>query len=136
MKKGSRKENEFYDMSSKVMRVLCQSSLDTLRAVIDIEVDCANLWQEYLKAQIDRLSTAKEISDVMAIESGLTSEYTNKFSETSRRFYETVSGVMEKQMQCLNMPADVKSLLPNFQGYGYMPNTSTKNSEPAHRAST
>lgn len=133
MKKSNSKNNEFYEMSRQSMEDLFQSNLDTLKELIDIELDYANLWQEYMKAQMDRLSTAKEISDVMAIESGLTAEYTNKFSETGRRLVETVSGAMEKQMKSLNMPADFESLLPDFHEYSDMLGVTPKKSKPARK---
>lgn len=134
MKKSN--DNEFFEISRQAIGDLYQSNLSTLKELIDIEVDYANLWQDYMKAQIDRLSTAKEISDVMAIESGLTAEYSNKFSETGRRLLETVSGAMEKQMECLNMPADIENLFPDFKEYTDLLSLPARKHKPARKTSS
>lgn len=117
MKKSNGKDNELYTMNNKAMDDLCQTNLDFLREIIDIEFNYSNLWQEYLKAQMDRLSTVKEASDVMAIESGLASEYTNKFSEANRRLYDVISNTMEEQTKCFNLPVAPQNLLSFFQGF-------------------
>lgn len=120
MKKGNGKSEDFFNLSAKTLDELCQSNLEILKSFMDVQSNYTGLWQEYLTAQMDRLSTAKDLSDVMATESGLTAEYTSKFSDANQRLYEAIAEAMEKQKSCLNIPIDIESMLPNLQAYENM----------------
>ena len=135
MKKGNDKSDDFFNMSAKTLDELCQSNLEILKSFIDVQSNYSDLWQEYLNAQMDRLSTAKNISDVMATESGLATEYTSKFSEANQRLYEAVAEAMEKQKACLNIPIDIESMLPNLQAYEDMLYSATKNVKTTNNSS-
>ena len=136
MKKSKVEGNDIYEMSRNTIEDLCQTNVDTLKEIIDIELNYMNLCQEYLNAQMDRISSVKSPQDLISIESGIATEYANKFSETNRRLYETVSSAMEKQMQCLNLPADVENLLPDFQTFENMLTPTAKKAAPAKRTSS
>ena len=114
MKKSSNKNTEFPEMNREALENYYQTNLDAWREIMELSFKYNTLWQEYFNSQTQRLSTAKDMSDVIATESGLATEYASKFNETNRRLYETITKSMEKQMNCLNLPTDmdIKSLMP------------------------
>ena len=122
-----------YELSQKTMTDFYHSNLDLIKEMMDIEFKYANIWQDYLNAQMERLSTAKELSDVPAIEAGLATEYTNKFARTNRELYDAISEAVLKQMEVLNVPVDVQNMFPAFPDYEdyknfLNPGTAKKNS--------
>ncbi len=116
MRKGNGKDR-IYELNQKTMTDFYHSNLDLIKEMMDIEFKYANIWQDYLNAQMDRLSSAKEMSDVVAIEAGLATEYTNKFAKTNRELYDAISETVLKQMEVLNVPVDVKNVFPAFPDY-------------------
>ncbi len=135
MKKGNGKDNDFFNLDYEAMNGLCKENQDILKEMIDIEFNYSNLWREYLTAQVERLSKAKDISDVMATESGLATEYTNKFTEANRRYYETVSEAMQGQMKHFRFPVAPENLLGFFQGFENTLNENLKKSRPSQSSS-
>ncbi len=127
MKKGSNNSEEIFNISAKAMEELCQSNMEIFKSFLDVQSDYTNLWQEYLNAQMDRLATAKNFSDVMSTESGLAAEYTSKFTDANQRLCEAVAEAIEKQKSCLNIPVDLENMLPNLKDFENILNSATKN---------
>ncbi len=110
MKKSSGNENELMEMNRKAL----ENNMEAWKEIMDLSFRYSSLWQEYFNSQTQRLSTAKDISDVIATESGLAAEYSQKFNETNQRLYETITKSLEQQMSGLNLPTDmdIKNMFP------------------------
>ena len=112
MKKSNGPDYELFEVSRENFEKYCQKNLETFKEVIDLGFKYGSLWQEYLSEQMQRLSNAKDLSDVIATESGLATEYTAKFNETGRRLYEIVSESMTEQMKDLQLPSEIENFMP------------------------
>jgi ferritin-like metal-binding protein YciE len=92
--------NDVYQVQSK-----------TWKHLADIQMNYVNLWQEYLNSCFQRVPTAKNMSDLVAIESGLTAEYGNKFAECSKDAITTISDAQQELMSCIDREELVNPML-------------------------
>ena len=82
----------------------CEEQLQTWKNLAGLQLEFAQLWQDYCNACFQRMSTAKSITDLYAIEAGLSAEYGSKFAECSRKAFETISGSQQELMESFANP--------------------------------
>jgi len=80
-----------------------------------LQSECANLWLEGLNAQMQRISSAKNLNDICAAEAGLATEYSMKFSDNLRKVYETLLNSQKEFVNCFNAPESLFSQPPPVQ---------------------
>ena len=91
----------------------CQNQLQTWKKIAELQLEFARLWQDYCNASVQRLSDARDVSDLYAIEAGLSTEYGSKFAEYSRKAFEVISDSQQDMMECFATP---EKLLEKFPG--------------------
>jgi hypothetical protein len=109
MKKGNGLDYDFFDVSREKFERYHQNNIETLNEVMEIGFKYGSLWQNYLNDNMQRLSNATELSDVIAAEAELATEYTEKFNETGRHLYEVVINSVAKQIDDLQLSTDIKA---------------------------
>jgi phasin protein len=136
MKKSSGESEDIFKLNAEKMNELCEANMDIFKSFLDVQSNYTNLWQEYMNAQMERLSTAKNMSDVMATESGLAAEYTSKFTDANQRLCEAIAEAVEKQKSCLNIPVDFEAMIPNLKDFENMLYSATKNVTTSNKKSS
>ena len=86
---------------------LYENQLQSWKKLAELQLEFAGLWQEYCNACFQRLSAAKDVSDLYAIEAGLSAEYGNKFTECSRKAFEAISETQQEMMGCFSSPENL-----------------------------
>lgn len=81
---------------------MLQIQLRTWKHLSDVQMKFVNLWQEYLNSSFQRVPSARSVSDLVAIESGLSAEFGNRFSECSNEAIEAISTAQQEILSCLN----------------------------------
>ena len=89
-----------------------RTQLHTWEDLSRLQSEFANLWVECLNAQMQRISSAKDLNDVCATEAGLTTEYSMKFSDNIRKVYETLLNAQKEFMKCVSIPESLVSQKP------------------------
>ena len=124
MKKGNgrRQDNihfadNLFSTNNEALDSICDTNINFLKNIVDIQFNYLNLWHDFVNTQLERLSTAKEISDLSAVESGIATEFSNKLSEINNRLYGCVWKAMEKQMEYYNLPYLPENYKPLFEGF-------------------
>jgi CRISPR/Cas system-associated endonuclease Cas1 len=82
----------------------CQEQLENWKNLAEVQLEFAQLWQDYCNACFQRMSSAKSITDLYAIEAGLSTEYGSKFAECSRKAFESISGSQQELMESFANP--------------------------------
>ena len=82
----------------------CQDQMQTWKNLAELQLEFAQLWQDYCNACLQRLSAAKDVSDLYAIEAGLSAEYGSKFADCSRKAFEAISGSQQEMMAYFTSP--------------------------------
>jgi len=90
---------------------LFQIQFQTWKHLADVQMNFVNLWQDYMTSCFQRVPNARTVSDLVAIESGLTAEYGNKFSEYSK---EAVKTICEAQKEMMARLEDENLIAPMF----------------------
>ena len=107
--------NKAANASIKAFNNIYQIQARTWKQMADIQMNYLNLWQEYLNSCFQRVPTAKNVSDLVAIESGLTAEYGNKFAECSKEALNALSDAQQEMMTCLEKEDLVTPMLAAAQ---------------------
>jgi len=102
----------------------CQNQLQTWKKLAEVQLDFSRLWVDYCNACCQRMSGAKDIADLYAIEAGLSTEFGSRFAECSRKALETISVSQQELMGCFTSPEsifrsmfmDYPALWKNFPG--------------------
>ena len=81
-----------------------RTQIHTWEDLSRLQSECASLWLECLNAQMQRMSSAKNLNDVCATEAGLATEYSMKFTDNMRKIYETMLNSQKEFMKCFNAP--------------------------------
>lgn len=84
-----------------------QIQMQSWKELLELQLHSAGLAQECANSCLQRLSTARNITDLMATESGLAAEYSTKFSGEVRHFYDTLSKSQQQLMECINQSGDM-----------------------------
>ena len=93
----------------------CQDQMQTWKNLAELQLEFAQLWQDYCGACFQRLSAAKDVSELYAIEAGLAAEYGSRFANCSRKVFEAVSDSQQEVMEYLTSPESL--FRPMFMGY-------------------
>jgi len=109
------KRGEFYGATYDAINKYYQIQSQAWQDVAELQLHFANLWQECLNAHFQRISAAKSLTDLLAAESGLVTEYSAKFSEDLRQFLETLSKTQREFMDCFNQSEELYRILPLFK---------------------
>jgi hypothetical protein len=110
-------EKSAYQAFDELFRI----QFETWKHIADVQMKFVNLWQDYLNSSFQRVPNARTFSDLVAIESGLTAEYGNKFSEYSKEAMKTISEAQKEMMSRLeeeNLMAPVLSAAQNILEQG------------------
>jgi|GEM_PF-5743604 len=91
--------------SAEAFDEMFQIQLRTWKHLADVQMKFVNLWQEYLNSSFQRVPNARTVSDLVAIESGLSAEFGNRFSECSNEAIEAISKAQQELLSCLNQEA-------------------------------
>ena len=103
------------DTAYKAFNDLYEIQFKAWKHLADIQMNYVNLWQDYMNSCMQRVPTAKSMSDLVAIESGLTAEYGNKFAECSREAITTISDAQQEVMSCLDQENMINPMLAAAQ---------------------
>lgn len=96
----------------------CQNQLQTWKKIAELQLEFARLWQDYCNASVQRLSDARDVSDLYAIEAGLSTEYGSKFAEYSRKAFEVISDSQQDMMECFATPEKLfRSMFTNYPDF-------------------
>ena len=79
-----------------------KTQLHTWEDLSRLQSEFANLWLECLTAQMQRLSSTRNLNDICAAEAGLTTEYSMKFTDNIRNVYETLLNAQKEYMKCFS----------------------------------
>ena len=90
----------FFSANQASMDDFFKAHIHTWEELSKLQSECANLWVECLNAQVQRMSTARDLNDVCATETGLVTEYSMKFSDNIRKVYETLLNSQKEFMKC------------------------------------
>jgi len=104
--------SEFSNATFDAINKYCQVQFQAWKDLAELQVHFANLWQECLNAYIQRMSTAKNLTDLFAAESGLATEYSAKFSEDIRQLFETLAGTQRELIECFNKSGELYHFFP------------------------
>jgi phasin family protein len=93
-----------FGANQKAMDELFRAQFHTWEDLSKLQSECAHLWMDCLNAQMQRISSAKNLNDMCATEAGLATEYSMKFSDNLRKVYETLLNSQKEFMKCFNAP--------------------------------
>lgn len=96
--------DELFSVSQSAMDEFFRTQLHTWEDLSRLQSEFANLWLECLNAQMQRISSARNLNDICATEAGLTTEYSMKFSDNIRKVYETLLNAQKEFMKCVSTP--------------------------------
>jgi phasin family protein len=82
------------------MDELFKTQFHTWEELSKLQSECAHLWVECINAQMQRMSSARNLNDICATETGLVTEYSMKFSDNIRKVYETLENSQKEFMNC------------------------------------
>jgi phasin family protein len=92
-----------------------KSQIHTWEELSKLQSECTNLWVECLNAQMQRISSARNLNDICATETGLVTEYSMKFSDNIRKVYETLLNSQKEFMNCFKGTEVLLSQPPSQQ---------------------
>lgn len=121
------------DTTYKAFNDLYQIQFKAWKHLADIQMNYMNLWQDYMNSCFQRVPNAKSVSDLVAIESGLTAEYGNKFAECSKDAINTISGAQQEFMTCLEQENMVNPMLAAAQDIWEQGERVVRESKPQSR---
>jgi len=99
--------DELFNVNQGAVEDFFRTQMHTWEDLGKLQSEFANLWLECLNAQMQRISTAKSLNDIYAAETGLTTEYSMKFSDNIRRAFETLLKSQKEFMECCSMPENL-----------------------------
>ena len=94
--------DKLFSANQNAMDVFFRTQLHSCDELSKLQSEFANLWLECLNAQMQRISSARNLNDICATEAGLTTEYSMKFSDNLRKAYETLLNAQKEYMKCLS----------------------------------
>jgi phasin family protein len=110
MSKTASDLDALFSANQKAMDEYFRTQLHTWEDLSKLQGEFANLWLECLNAQIQRVSSARDINDICATEAGLATEYSMKFSDNIRKVYETLLNAQKEYMKCVGAPEVLSSI--------------------------
>ena len=120
--------HHFLENCGQAMEEFQKLNLDAAQKMSQLQLEFMNLWMECNCTQIQRLAKAENPSDVVATESGITTEYMQKFAANAQQTFDALTDI-QHQMYCWMQ--DNSMLLP-FNNNGTKAASSKKsNSKPA-----
>ena len=105
--------DELFSVNQGTVENFFRTQLHTWEDLSKLQSEFANLWLEYLNAQMQRIATSKSLNDIYAAEAGLTTEYSMKFSDNIRKVYEALLNSQKEFMECCSMPENVFRQAPS-----------------------
>jgi len=112
MSKKAGEVDAFFSANQASMDEFFKAHIHTWEELSKLQSECANLWVECLNAQVQRMSSARNLNDVCATETGLVTEYSMKFSDNIRKVYETLLHSQQEFMKCCKGPEALFSQPP------------------------
>ena len=112
MNKKSGNFDVLFSANQSALDEFFKTQLHTWEDLSRLQSEFANLWLECLNAQMQRISSVKNLNDICATEAGLTTEYSMKFSDNIRKVYETLLNAQKEYMKCFSAPEALFSQSP------------------------
>jgi len=112
MNKKSSNFDVLFSANQSAMDDFLKTQLHTWEDLSRLQSEFAHLWLECLNAQMQRVSSARNLNDICATEAGLTTEYSMKFSDNLRQAYETLLHAQKEYMKCFSAPEALFSQSP------------------------
>ena len=104
MNKRSSSFDALFNASQSSRDEFFKAQIHTWEDLSRLQSEFASLWLECLNAQMQRLSSARNLNDICATEAGLTTEYSMKFTNNINKVYETLLSAQREYMKCFNAP--------------------------------
>ena len=92
-------QENYFDSAGDMMKKFAQLNANSWKSMNDVQLRFANLWMEFVKKSIERISAAKKPEELFDVQSDLMTEYTEKFSDNMREAFDTVSSAQTKLME-------------------------------------
>lgn len=96
MQNGNQDISNFLDNCSHAMEDFQKLHMDAARQLTDLQLQFMNLWMECNCSQMQRLAKAENPSDVVATESGIATEYMNKFATNAQQTFDALTDIQHK----------------------------------------
>ncbi|MDZ7737094.1 MAG: phasin family protein [Gammaproteobacteria bacterium] len=106
MNNGTQDIGRFLESCSHSMEDFQKLHMDAAKQLSQLQLEFMNLWLECNCSQMQRLAKAETPSDVVATESGIATEYMNKFASNAQQTFDTLTDIQQKMyswMQDNNM---------------------------------
>ena len=91
-------ENNFA-LAGDMMGKYTQANIDAWKFLVDSQIGFGDLWVEYFRENLERLTAVKNQEEVFTVQSELLTEYSGKFSDQIQQVFNTLS---ETQSEFLN----------------------------------
>lgn len=95
--------SSYFNVNQEAFAGLFRNQMHTWEELGRLQGEFANLWMECLNAQMQRISTSKNLNDIYASEAGLITEYSMKFSDNLRQVFDTLVNAQKDMMACCNV---------------------------------
>lgn len=92
-------QENYFESASDMMKKFAQLNSDSWKSMNDAQLRFANLWMEFAKKSIERISAAKKPEELFDVQSDLVTEYAEKFSDNMQEAFETISNTQTKIME-------------------------------------
>lgn len=99
----NRSLTDYFNVNQEQFAGLFRNQMHTWEELGRLQGELTNLWLECLNAQMQRISTSKNLNDVYAAEAGLVTEYSMKFSDNLRQVFDTLVNAQKDIMACGNV---------------------------------
>ena len=96
MNTGNQDLNQFFHNCNQAMEEFQKLHMNAAKQLGDLQLTFMNLCMECQRDQIDRLAKAETASDIVATESGITTEYMNKFVSNAQQTFDTLNKLQDE----------------------------------------
>lgn len=103
MKKAGANESDYYGMAFNVFDKCCQTQWRVWKDLSTLQLYLADLWQECMSEQAQRLSQVRTPAEIFTVESKLVTEYAARFNEEACKCLGTLTGAQRDLMNCFSM---------------------------------
>lgn len=98
MNNGNQNISSFFTTCGQAMEDFQKVQMDAAKQFSQLQLDFMNLCMECNAAQMQRLAKAETPSDIMATESGVMTEYMNKFFNNAQQSFDAFSKTQEQML--------------------------------------
>lgn len=96
MTTGNQDLNQFFHNCNQAMGEYQKLHMNAAKQLGDLQLTFMNLCMEYQRDQLDRLAKSETASDIVATESGIASEYMNKFANNAQQTFDTLNKLQDE----------------------------------------